>query len=292
MARTREPRDNSPAVSMDDYPADPRLEASVLGACLSEGAHWWHAVETRTGREDAHSLFFDRQNSAVADAMQRARREHNDISMSYVEMNLSSSVGDDYFPNGIRPYLVSLQASTSISKLENLNGATTELIDLRSLRNILTDVEKTSKNILDGDLNSYDAAERLRGIASANATVKDVQTAKEILDSLDEEGVAPWRVSTGFKDMDKLVKGGFEPGRIYIIGARPKVGKTTFGLNSAMHVGVEEDVHVLFVSLEMNRAEIMGKMIASLSGVDHSQVTQVLNKEIDIETLGSEAKEE
>ncbi len=59
--------------------------------------------------------------------------------------------------------------------------------------------------------------------------------------------------------------GGFRPGAMYVIGARPGVGKTVVGLQAAYHLSKEGPVS--FHSLEMSKTELLTRMYAMTSGV-------------------------
>ena len=51
-------------------------------------------------------------------------------------------------------------------------------------------------------------------------------------------------ISTGFSNLDKLTCG-FEPGKVYIIGARPAMGKEAFMLSMIRGITLESRVPVL-----------------------------------------------
>jgi replicative DNA helicase len=63
--------------------------------------------------------------------------------------------------------------------------------------------------------------------------------------------------------------GGFRPGALYIIGARPAVGKSVVAVNMAF--GLAQHGAVSFHSLEMSKREIMNRLFASVCNVsmDH-----------------------
>lgn len=65
-------------------------------------------------------------------------------------------------------------------------------------------------------------------------------------------------VSTGFKAIDKL-NGGFTPGQMIIIGARPSVGKSALANEIATNVA-RKGKKVGIVSLEMNNTEIAARL--------------------------------
>ena len=78
-------------------------------------------------------------------------------------------------------------------------------------------------------------------------------------------------VKTGFRGLDKKI-GGLTPEALYIIAARPGVGKTAFGLNIAKNVALTPPEQgggpVLIVSLEMSRGMISERLLISESKVD------------------------
>lgn len=75
-------------------------------------------------------------------------------------------------------------------------------------------------------------------------------------------------ISTGFPKLDGILGGGFIRGGLYILGARPAVGKSTFALNLADNIAG----NLLFVSLEMSPEQIMAKRVSSLTGYSVSRL--------------------
>ncbi|MDJ0342215.1 DnaB-like helicase C-terminal domain-containing protein [Streptomyces sp. H10-C2] len=71
------------------------------------------------------------------------------------------------------------------------------------------------------------------------------------------------RIPTGLLDLDSLTGGGFAPGRLIIIGARPGAGKTTAGQGLARAAAIANGIPTLFSSLEMGREEIMGGILSA-----------------------------
>ena len=74
------------------------------------------------------------------------------------------------------------------------------------------------------------------------------------------------RVYTGLAALDRLT-GGMRGGKMVVLGARPGVGKTALALQMAVHAA-RHTGPVLLVSLEMDAAEIVSRMVAAESGVD------------------------
>lgn len=75
-------------------------------------------------------------------------------------------------------------------------------------------------------------------------------------------------ISTGFPKLDGILGGGFIRGGLYILGARPAVGKSTFALNLADGIAG----NLLFVSLEMSPEQILAKRVSRLTGYTTSKL--------------------
>ena len=89
-----------------------------------------------------------------------------------------------------------------------------------------------------------------------------------VLDHIDRRtrGESPAITPTQFNELDALLAGGMRHGHLLILAARPSVGKTSMALNIARRV-CEHGEPVLFVSLEQSKEELIGRALASVSGV-------------------------
>jgi replicative DNA helicase len=74
-------------------------------------------------------------------------------------------------------------------------------------------------------------------------------------------------VPTGFKDMDNILAG-LQRSDLFILAARPSMGKTALALNLAHNVAVKAELPVLIFSLEMSKEQLVDRMLAMESGVD------------------------
>jgi replicative DNA helicase len=66
---------------------------------------------------------------------------------------------------------------------------------------------------------------------------------------------------SGFRDID-AVTGGFQPGNLIIVAARPAMGKSALVANIAENVAVKKNMPVAFFSLEMSEVELAQRFIA------------------------------
>ena len=103
----------------------------------------------------------------------------------------------------------------------------------------------------------------------APRTVSVADSIAEVINQA-ETGSGAQGVPTGLSDFDELT-GGLEPGRLYVLAARPGMGKSglafQFGAHVALHSG-----RVLGFSLEMGAQEIGARIVASEARVDLKQL--------------------
>lgn len=84
--------------------------------------------------------------------------------------------------------------------------------------------------------------------------------------------------STGFSELDKIIDG-LHPGRSYILGARPAMGKTALALNIATKVAMDGDAPVLFFTIEMDGMELAKRALLAqaLIGKDDMEEGRLTN---------------
>jgi len=76
-------------------------------------------------------------------------------------------------------------------------------------------------------------------------------------------------LATGFSELDTMLCG-METG-LYLLAARPSMGKTALALNMAISV-LRQDLPVAFFSLEMDSQQLMDRLAACISGVDSQKI--------------------
>jgi replicative DNA helicase len=98
---------------------------------------------------------------------------------------------------------------------------------------------------------------------------KDFRSVEEVLDDeldklhkLSVEGTALTGTPSGFTDLDELT-GGFQPGNLIIIAARPSMGKSALVTNMAENAAIDHGRAVALFSLEMSETELAQRFVAS-----------------------------
>jgi replicative DNA helicase len=78
-------------------------------------------------------------------------------------------------------------------------------------------------------------------------------------------------VPTGFIDLDRMI-GGFRPGQLIVLAARPAMGKTSFALNIMANAAVQSDLKVGIFTMEMEAEELLIRMLSSASEVNMENI--------------------
>ncbi len=141
-------------------------------------------------------------------------------------------------------------------------------INGRRAVDILADMEKELLKI--HVTGSSKAAKHTAGLADA------VLMAVERTDQARDGEIS--YIPTYYPDLDRLVTGFSEPD-LWVVAARPGMGKTALLASIAMNV-IEKGKKVVFFTLEMGMAQIAMRMISMLSGVPYSeQLTGKMSEE-------------
>jgi replicative DNA helicase len=132
------------------------------------------------------------------------------------------------------------------------------------------------------------AKKEIDNLSDRNTASKPSYVSDELIPYLDEIDkpknypLSPW------KDLNDIL-GGFRPGALYIIGARPGVGKTIVGLQIAWHLSKTGPVS--FHSLEMGKSELYNRIISMEAEVYIGNIEKGTLKDIDWTKI-AKAKEE
>jgi replicative DNA helicase len=134
------------------------------------------------------------------------------------------------------------------------------------------------------DLGRFNQAAQIH---SVNETVD--RTMERIQHSIDnpDEGI-----KTGIDDLDARLMA-LRPGGLYVLAARPGVGKTSFALKIASNVcnHPERRNRTLFISLEVDRVDLLKKLFSAEAGIEFEKLERgTLLQPHELETLAETSK--
>ena len=148
-----------------------------------------------------------------------------------------------------------------------------EVVKQNTFRQVTSIVDSFQKDIKDtDDVNTtcLDYCSKISSVITGNIEDDNVTTissgADDVINDLyesRENGCIG--LDSGFSKLNYYL-GGLQKGKVYIIGARPSMGKSALAMNIAEHVSIKHNV--LFISLEMSRKEYAQRLMFGRAGVD------------------------
>ncbi len=260
-------------------PHNLEAEKSVLGAILVHNEAFNHAAELIDSRDffrDAHRRIFDRMV---------ALSERGDA-IDFVTLKEELSRAGELEEVGGPAYIASLADGVPRSaNVEYYARIVKEKSTLRSLihsaNKILTEAYEAEEEpdlILDEAERAIFAIAEDR-IRAGFVPLRDlVQSSFATIERLQQHKGTVTGVPTGFVDLDEMTSG-LQPSDLILVAARPSMGKTSFVLNIAQHIGTSTDMTVGFFSLEMSKEQLFMRMLTSEARIDaHRFRTGYLNE--------------
>ena len=249
-------------------PHNLEAEKSVLGAILIHNDAFNHAAELIDSRDffrDAHRRIFDKM------VMLSERSQAIDLITLKEELQRSGELEEVGGPAYIASLADGVPRSANVEHYARIVKEKATLRNLiHSANRILTtayQAEEDADDILDGAERAiFEIAEdRIREgfvplrdlVQSSFATIEKLQQHKGLVTG----------VPTGFADLDEMTSG-LQPSDLVLVAARPSMGKTSFVLNIAQHVGIQTGMTVGFFSLEMSKEQLFMRMLTSEARID------------------------
>lgn len=246
-------------------PHNAEAEQSVLGAILLSD-RTMHALVIDEGLEPEH--FYNHRHGLIFQAMLELYGRAEPIDVITVRARLRETgqleaVGGD----------AAVDALTGpVPNVGNLRHYAEIVRDNAMLRQLLRATQEIQANVLSPRQEARDivddAEKAVLEVAhdkrkSEFRAIHDVLAAElEKLEQLSRSGVELTGTPSGFNDLDEIT-GGFQPGNLIVIAARPAMGKSSLVTNIAEMAASQHNRPVALYSLEMSEAELAQRFIAS-----------------------------
>ena len=263
----------SDLVMQKGLPANLEAERYVLGAILLDPSAFLNvgsAIQPADFSLQSHQLIFTR----MSQLFERGEKiDRVTLANELLRFNELENVG------GIS-YLVSLD--DGLPQLYNLESYIKIVKDKAVLRHIIF----TSQGLIDRCVNGTDdphdilasAEEQLMSLGEAQVS-DSLLTPREVIERF-EGGLNAFLdptkrirgTSTGFLKLDEMT-GGFRPGELIILAARPAMGKTALALNLGQYVAMNpaSPKAVAVFSLEMSNESLLTRMICAQARVSQTK---------------------
>ena len=270
-------------------PQNVEAERAVLGGVLLEPEAATKAIEIVSPES-----FYRPAHGKIFQAMIVLFKRHEPIDVMTLAEELKKS-GDLDALGGVAALTDLVDGTPTAANIEHYARIVLDKFILRQLIRASTDIAQdayAASREADAILDS--AEQKIFKISESRVSQGFVHI-KEILKERFEEiqRVHETRVSitglpSGFIDLDKYTAG-FHPSDLVIIAGRPSMGKTSFALNIAQHVGLMEKKPVAVFSLEMSKELLVQRLLCSEAQVDAQKVRRGFTSSKDIERLTNAA---
>jgi replicative DNA helicase len=267
-------------------------EQSVLGGLLLENRAWdkiADVVEEEDFYRHDHRLIF-RSIAVLAE---------RDKPLDIITLSEWLKDRDELENAGGLAYLGTLAKDTpSAANIKAYADIVREKSVLRQLISIGTEItedafnsgDRLSKDLLD------DAERKVFEIAEQGNRQKDFKNIKSLLkqtlatiDELSKSDSTITGASTGYTDLDEMTSG-LQPGDLIIVAGRPSMGKTTFSMNLAEFIAINDKKPIAIFSMEMPAEQLVLRMFASMGRVPLSDIRTGKIREEDWPRIGMAVK--
>ncbi|MGH8638408.1 MAG: replicative DNA helicase [Burkholderiales bacterium] len=243
-------------------------EKSVLGAILIHNDAFNHAAELI----DAHDFFRD-AHRRIFDKMV-ALSERGDA-IDFITLKEALSRAGELDEIGGPAYIAAL--ADGVPRSANVEYYAKIVKEKATLRNLIHSANKILTEAYEAEQEPellLDEAERAI-FAIAEDRIREgfvplrdlVQDSFTTIEKLQQHKGLITGVPTGFVDLDEMTSG-LQSSDLILVAARPSMGKTSFVLNIAQHVGTSTDMTVGFFSLEMSKEQLFMRLLTSEARID------------------------
>lgn len=282
MSETFPPLDDAAFITPDKQVAQLRIpphsiesESSVLGGLLLDNNAW-----DRVGDVLTEDNFYRHEHKLIFAAMASMINAGKPADVITVYEHLQSigkaeEVGGLAYLNQLAQYVPS---ATNIRRYG-------EIVRERSiLRKLVTASDEIATNAFNQQGKTVDrildeAEQKIFAIGEEGSRMKQGfqsldNLVVDLLDRVQEMADNPVDVTgvpTGFADLDRMTSG-LQAGDLVVLAARPSMGKTSFAVNIAEHVALNEGLPVAIFSMEMGAAQLAVRIVGSIGRVNQGNL--------------------
>ena len=273
-------------------PHAPDIEKAVLSALLREPEN---SLETVFEKCNIDSLFYSQAHNEIFQAILAIHRDEKikvdllSVIQYLREQKKLEAVGGEVYVAGLYDAL-----STTV----NLESWCSTLQKYATLRRMIDVCAAGLASCYDD--NSTDISELLEKIETDFYNIRgegEKQSVRELKDLLTDrfeylmqiyKGERPSGIPTGFRDIDDCT-GGLKKGEMFVLAARPSIGKTALALNVVRNIAAlgEKTYPVAFFSLEMTAEQLALRLITTQSRIPESAFVKKTFKAADMPVLTS-----
>lgn len=243
-------------------------ESSLLGAILIDSDAIVKIADIINPND-----FYDNKNALIYESIKQLYEKHSPIDVLTVADHLRNNgnldlIGGAATLTELTNYVPTAAHVEQYANLVNQKSLRRKLIkasqDITSLG--FDETKSLQELIEDSEAKLFEVSQKhvKQDIVSLETILSE---SFDRLDELHKDKGKIRGVPTGFKDLDNILAG-LQRSDLFILAARPSMGKTALALNLAHNIATKAGETVLLFSLEMSKEQLVDRMLAMESGVD------------------------
>jgi replicative DNA helicase len=273
--------------STSTQPQNTDAEASLLGAILIDG----DAI-VKVADQIAADDFFDTKHRHIYEAVKKLYEKRSAIDVLTLSDQLKGSgyldmVGGAAYLTELTNFVPTAAHAEQYADIIAQKAVRRRLIAAgKDISQVGGDEAKSVKELIEeAETKLFEVSQQhvKQNIVSLEAILAE---SFERLDDLHKDKQKIRGIPTGFKDMDNMLAG-LQRSDLFILAARPSMGKTALALNLAHNVAVQAKEPVLLFSLEMSKEQLVDRLLSMESGVDAWALRTGNLTDTDFEKIGN-----
>jgi replicative DNA helicase len=249
-------------------PQNTDAEASLLGALL---------IDTDAIVKIADVLqvndFYDDRHARIYEAARQLYEKHSPIDVLTLSDHLKSTgmleiVGGASYLTELTSYVPTASHAERYAEIISQKAMRRRLIKAsQEITSLGYDEASTLQELIENaESRLFEVSQR--HVKQDLSSLEDILSDSfERLDELHKDKGKLRGVPTGFASLDAMLAG-LQRSDLFILAARPAMGKTALQLNLAHNVALKSGQPVLIFSLEMGKEQLVDRMLAAEAGVD------------------------
>lgn len=249
---------------------DDQAEKGVIGAAIM-----YPKIETTVEGKD----FYAPINEQLWDMLAGERNSGHPVTIEGITQRLIAQPIRGMSPAYLQECIT---AAPSRANVEHVSKIVSNLARIRRMAqvgaNLMAQADTVEWDKADETLD--EARKTLDGVLSEGDNGIELRTFHDaLLTAIDEwESPKAKAYPTGWTGLDTLFNGGWRPGQVTTVGARPAVGKSVVASCAAV---AAQKYGAMFFSLEMSEKEVAGRMSASAAGINLSTISSEKMNDLD-----------
>lgn len=219
--------------------------------------------------------FYEKKNKIVFQAIDDIVEKGFVVEMAPIIKELKET--DRLGVIGGEEYLNILLSFSGIKS--NLQKFAEGIVEKSRMRQVAREINSIQAALKEQNLSADELLDRVETdiiSSTRNGSNSDFRSAKEVVvDVIDEmnkklAGEITSGMPSGYKELDKIL-GGFHKGDLFVLAARPSMGKTALALNIAANVA--RDKTVAFFSVEMASSQLINRIIGFTAYLESHKIS-------------------